>query len=231
MNCEQAREAMDAEFAGEAAAELSVALRAHLPTCASCRERYERLARVDAQLSGGGLSEQKQDALLASILARSAPAVAPVVPGASPRAWGRVVVAAGVLASVVALLVAVSFTQKDDPFTPRGGSDKSWGVRAFCVEEGRVTAEARAGETLSCGKSGVVQFTYTAPSPAKLSIALDESSETFISDAPVNTGTDVALPTSTPVGEWLSGPRRVTARFTDGAGGTVAESALSITPR
>ena len=228
MNCDQARQTMDAEFAGEASAELTIALREHLLTCAACRERYERLARVEAQLSRGGLSAQKHDVLQALILARSAPTVAPASPPA-PRLWGRAVL--GAVASVVALFAVVAFTRREDPFTPRGGAAQSWGVRAFCVEEGRVTAEARAGGTLPCGAAGVVQFTYTAPSRARLSIALDETSQTFISEVPVSNGTDVALPTSTPVGDWLSGPRRVTARFTDDTDGTLAESSLSITPR
>lgn len=231
MNCEAARAAMDEEFAGDDLGERAAQLREHLKTCDACRERYDRLARVEAQLSGGGLSEQKMDALQARILGKAA-AKAPSAPPPLPpqRGWGTFLAAAAVVFLVAAFAIRGWLASPDDQFTPRGGGE-SWGVRAFCVKDGAVTAEALAGGTLPCAPGSVVQFTYTAPKAAKLSIALDGTDQTFFSGTPVIAGIDVAMSTSTPVGEWLSGPQRVTARFTDDSGATISESALTITPR
>lgn len=231
MTCDDARAAMDAEFAGDAPPERAAPLREHLRECASCRERYDRLARVEARLSGGGLSEQKRDVLQALILARSAPVPSVVAPPPLvPRRWGLLLAAAAVLV-VSTVAVFSSRATREDPFTPRGATGRSWGVRAFCVRDGHVTGEALAGGTLVCGEGALVQFTYTAPQPATLTLSLDGTAQTFVSGVRVSDGTDVALPTSTPVGAWLSGPMRVTARFTDDAGGTLAERTLSLTPR
>lgn len=230
MNCEAARAAMDEEFAGEDVGERAAQLREHLKTCGACRERYDRLARVEAQLSGGGLSEQKLDALQARILGRAS--VAPSAPPPAParRDFGTFLAAAAVVVLVAAFAIRGWLAAKDDSFTPRGGGE-SWGVRAFCVKDGQVTAEALGGGTLPCPVGSLVQFTYTAPKPAKLSIALDGTDQTFVSGTAVSVGIDVALSTSTPVGDWLSGPKRVTAKFTDDSGATLAESSLTITPR
>lgn len=43
-------------------------------------------------------------------------------------------------------------------------------------------------------------------------------------------GTDVALPTSTPVGPWLSAPRRVVLRFQEPGGAPLAEQVVTVTP-
>lgn len=230
MNCEAARAAMDEEFAGEDVGERAAQLREHLKTCDACRERYDRLARVEAQLSGGGLSEQKMDALQARILGKAAAAPSAPAPVPAKRGFGTFLAAAAVVALVAAFAIRGWLAAKEDPFTPRGGGE-SWGVRAFCVKDGQVSAEALSGGTLPCPAGSLVQFTYTAPKAAKLSIALDGTDQTFVSGTPVIAGIDVALSTSTPVGDWLSGPKRVTARFTDDSGATLAESSLTITPR
>jgi len=234
VNCEAARGAMERQFAGELAPEAHAELRAHLETCPSCREFYERLARVDAALERGGLSEQRLEALEGRLLSRVAPASAPAA-GAPSKPKRAAWVAA--LAAVVVLAVAVPLWRatRDDTFTPRGQGGETWGVRAFCVAAGKqVTAEALPGGTLRCAQGSTVQFTYTAPRGALLSIALESTGQRFFpsegAQAEVEAGTDVALPLSTPIGEWLKGPQRVTARFTDSAGGTLAESTLTLTP-
>jgi hypothetical protein len=223
---------MDEEFAGDELGERAAQLREHLKTCDACRERYDRLARVEAKLSGGGLSEQKMDALEARIFANlgksTAPSAAPPPP--VQRGWGTFLAAAAVVVLVAAFAIRGWLATKDDQFTPRGGGE-SWGVRAFCVKDGAVTAEALAGGTLPCAPGSLVQFTYTAPKAAKLSISLDGTDQTFFSGTQVVAGIDVAMSASTPVGEWLSGPQRVTARFTDDSGATLAESSLTITPK
>ena len=87
MTCEEARAAMDAQFEGELAAQTAEQLHAHLATCPSCQERYDRLARVDLSLERGGLSEQRMDALQARILGKASVApIAPTLP--APRRGG-----------------------------------------------------------------------------------------------------------------------------------------------
>lgn len=225
MNCEAARAAMDEEFAGGAPA---VGLREHLKTCASCRERYDRLGRVDLALERGGLSEQRMDALQARILGKL-PAKPPELVPPPSRGW-MVMLAAAAVVVLVASFTVPAWLAGDDGFRPRGGGE-SWGVRAFCVKDGKVTGEALAGGTLSCAPGSLVQFTYTAPKESQLSIELEGTGQAFFSPAQVKAGIDVSLPSSTPVGDWLSGAQKVKARFTDAAGKPIAESSLTLTPR
>ncbi len=235
MNCEAARAAMEEQFAGEELCERAEQLRVHLQTCTTCTERYDRLARVDLSLERGGLSEQRMDVLQARILGKSSVAsIAPPPPVARRSGWSTLLAAAAVMVLVTAIAIPLwRSTRDDDAFTPRGGGT-SWGVRAFCVNGGRVTAEALPGGTLKCGPGSVVQFTYTAPQAAQLSIALEGSGQRFFpadtERATVTSGIDVPLPQSTPVGDWLAGPQRVTARFTDAAGAPLVESTVTITP-
>lgn len=224
---------MEDEFAGELVSDQAEQLRVHLKTCDSCREFYDRLARVDAALERGGLSEQRMDALQSRI-----PGLGPVRAEPSPvatlppprRGWGTFLAAAALLVLVAGIAIPTWRASQVDPFTPRGGGT-SWGVRAFCVTSGKVSGEALAGGTLVCAPGSLVQFTYTAPEVAQLSIAIDGTDLRFLEPSAVKPGTDVALSTSTPVGEWLSGPQRVTARFTDANGATISESSLTVTPR
>ncbi|MBI5547764.1 MAG: hypothetical protein HY901_28105, partial [Deltaproteobacteria bacterium] len=199
----------------------------HLKTCASCRERDDRLGRVDQVLERGGLSEQRLDALQARILGKL-PVKAPEVVPPPSRGW-LVMLAAAAVVVLVASFTVPAWLAADDGFKPRGGGE-SWGVRAFCVRDGKVTGEARPGGTLACGPGGLVQFTYTAPSESQLSISLEGSGQEFFAPAKVKAGIDVSLPTSTPVGDWLSGPQKVRARFTDAEGKPLAESQLLLSP-
>ncbi|MET0404276.1 MAG: hypothetical protein ABW123_17835, partial [Cystobacter sp.] len=116
----------------------------------------------------------------------------------------------------------------------------AWGVRAFCVDaRGGVRAEARSGETLVCEEGSAVQFLYTAPAAARLSVettsATGEPLRFFPEEGTareVTAGVDVALPHSTPVqGGWLSGPLEVRARFWDAGGRVLSETRLTLAPR
>lgn len=235
MSCEWARRAMEQQFAGELPAQEAARLDGHLAGCAPCREAYQRLARVDAALERGGLSEPRLDALQARILARvgaAAPSEAEPALPPSRRLLGALFAAAAVLVVAVPAWRA----GRDDGWAPRGQPGATWGVRAFCVVPGAgVTAEARPDGVLRCAPGATVQFTYTAPRPAQLAVFLEGTDQRFYPTqgerTAVQAGTDVALPLSTPVGAWLTAPRRVTARFTDDSGTTLAETSLTLTPR
>lgn len=234
MNCEAARAAMDAQFAGEEPARVDAALEAHLASCPSCRERYERLARVDVALSAGGLAEPRLEQLEARLFARlGAEPAAPVAPPSRGR-WRGWVVALSAAAAALVLVVPLWRLAQPDPFTPRGSAAESWGVRAFCVgPEAKVTAEAVGGGTLPCGPGASVQFTYTAPKATTLELTLESGARLFPDDGASGAlppGVDAPLPRSTPVGDWLSGPQVVSARFTDADGAVVATSRLTLTP-
>lgn len=236
MNCENARDVMDALFVGDADAASEAALRAHLPTCQSCGERYERLARVDAVLANGELSPPRLEQLEARIFAAVPHAPSPPQPEPSwlrSRGW-----ALALAVATVAVVVGVPAwrASHEDPFTPKGPGTEAWGVRAFCVgPDATVTAEALAGGTLRCPPGSSVQFTYTAPRDAQLGIALTAGAQRLFpgegSAGSITAGTDVPLPLSTPVGDWLAEPQQVTVRFTDPAGALLSESTLQLSPR
>lgn len=233
MSHENFRAALDRQFAGEP---LDAETAAHVETCVECRDYQAKLMHVDSALAGGGMGQGRQDALEARLFARlgvEAPKsdeVAPSVAAApSRRGWFAL---AGVLAAAVLFLVFRP--AKDEAFTPRGTKDAAFGVRAFCVEGGKVVGEARGGQTLPCGAGQVLQLSYTASSSARLNISLDGQEAIFPAsvegDAPVEQGIDVALPFSTPVGEWLSKPRVLKWHFVDGEK-KPHDGSLTITPR
>lgn len=234
MNCESARAAIELHFTGGGDVAAFEPVRLHLESCATCRELYERLARVDAVLERGGLAPPTLEALEGRVLARVG--AAPKAARARPS-WPRGVRAA-LLAAAAVLVAAVPvwLLARRDEFQPRGGGGATFGVRAFCVSpSAAVTGEARPGQTLRCPPGSSVQFTYTAPRAVELSVALAGTDLRFFpaagERAVVDAGVDVALPLSTQVGVWLDAPKEVLATFTDAAGETVATSSLMLDPR
>jgi len=234
VNCDAALAALEARFAGDAA-ESDDALAAHLAGCPSCRAVAERLDRVDAALEHGALAPHRADALEARVLARVAgPAPQPVP--LPPRRRAFLVAGLAMAAALAIAVVGVVRWRATDDFSPRGGpAGSTYGVRAFCVDAaGAVSGSALPGGALRCAPGSVVQLTYTAPSPAFLSVEVDGTSDRLFpaggERAKVAAGVDVALPHSTPVGAWLDSPRVVTARFTDEGGAVLAESRVTISP-
>lgn len=230
MNCQETQRAIEGHFALTEEPFDEAAVQAHLATCATCRALWERLARVDAALSAGGLGPAREDAVEAKLLARLGVAPAPVTP-APRRRWAGV----GALAAVIVAVLVTPRLFEGDGFAPRGGADEAFGVRAFCVAAQRgVIAEARAGQTLRCAEGNVIQFTYTAPRAATLVIELEGTDTRLFppegAAAPLAAGTDVALSTSTPVGAWLTAPKQVVARFLDADGGVAGERRIAVAP-
>jgi hypothetical protein len=231
-------------FLGELKAEAHAQLREHAKTCPECRDGYERLSRVESALEKRVLPQGREALLEAQLMKRvraSEQAAAPE--RRSFWDWWKVALPAAAMAAV-ALMVVVTRGQGPGPaegeWQARKGSEEgAYGVRAFCVSsEGKVQGEALPGGRLECPEGSAVQFSYTAPQGARLSVAAQSSSgETFQffpregAQAPVTPGVDVPLSFSTPVqGGWLSAPMEVRARFTDDTGQVLGETQVTLTP-
>ncbi len=250
----KAKQALRALFHGELDAEGFTWLRTHAATCADCREAYDRLSRVESSLEQRALTENRQallqDALFARLGASTAAAARTPVRAAPPaerftffRPWMGA--SLGFAAAAAVALVVVVPRLKQDTAAPEWQArsaqpGSAWGVRAFCIGvDGKVRGEALPGGTLACPEGGAVQFSYTAPEGARLTIeapsASGEPLRFFPSEGPaaeVAPGVDVPLPFSTPVqGGWLSGNLDVRARFTDAQGKPLGETRLTLTPR
>lgn len=238
-----AKRALEALFTGDLDAEGFARLRAHAAGCASCREAYERLSSVESALERRALPAHRQELLEQALLARvarEAPAAAPraQAPGWRPLALGGL----GVLAASLLLGGTWLLWPREPEWQARGveGQSRAWGIRAFCIgPSGQVSAEARPGQTLTCAPGSSVQFSYTTPASARLSlVATSPSGEPLQlfppegSAAPVQPGVDVPLPYSSPVtAEWLPAPLQVRAIFTDESGQRLSGSELTLRPR
>jgi anti-sigma factor RsiW len=240
----EAKAALRALFLGELEAERHARLREHAKTCAECREDYERLSRVESSLEKRVLPKGREALLEAQIMARvraSEQAAAPE--RRSFWDWWKVLLPAAAVAAVAMLVVLPQVRGPgpgDGEWQPRsGGAGSAFGVRAFCVSaEGKVQGEARPGGRLACAEGGAVQFSYTAPQGARLSVAAKSPSGEVLQffpregeAAPVAPGVDVPLAYSTPVqGGWLSASLEVRARFTDEKGQVLGETEVTLTP-
>lgn len=243
----QAKQALRALFEETLDAEGFARLRAHVAGCGECREAYERLARVESALEQRALPANRQALLEQELFARLSQAPQPVRAPAPvrrrfslPSFW--VPSLAGLaLASVAVVLVVPRLRAPESEWSARGSAlPSAWGVRAFCVgPEGSVHGEARSGEALACGEGSAVQFSYTAPEAALLTVetvsALGEPLRFFPAEGSakqVAAGVDVPLPYSTPVqGGWLSGPLEVRASFSDTRGRVLSQTRLTLVPR
>lgn len=244
----KAKRALQALFRGELDGEGFTRLRAHAAGCPSCREAYDRLARVESSLEKrvlpGGRQALLEDELLARVRAGTAPAKAPTRAAAPARFSFQPWMGASLgfaMAAVLAVLVVPGMLKQQDEFQARSGAPGSaYGVRAFCIgADGQALAEARPGGTLACPEGGAVQFSYTAPQAARLQLEAAAPSGEPLRFFPqegvageVAPGVDVPLPYSTPVqGGWLSGALEVRARFTDAEGRPLGETRVTLTPR
>ncbi|WP_284665381.1 hypothetical protein [Myxococcus sp. SDU36] len=246
-----AKQALEALFRGELDRDGFTRLRAHAATCASCREAYDRLARVESSLEKRVLPERRQalleDHLFARLRAGSVPAKSPTRAAAPERftfrPWMGASLGFAVAAVLVMLVVPAMMRQQSQPEewqARSGAAGSAYGVRAFCIgPAGQVVSEARPGGALACPEGSAVQFSYTAPQAARLRLeAASPSGEPLRffpregTAAEIAPGVDVPLPYSTPVqGGWLSGALEVRARFTDAQGRPLAETRVTLTPR
>ncbi|WP_434386072.1 anti-sigma factor family protein [Melittangium boletus] len=241
----QAKQSLRALFEGSLDPEGYARLREHVAGCAACREVYERMSRVDSALEGRALPENRQALLEQELFARLAQAPQAARPPARARFTLPSFVLpslAGLAVAAVALVVVVPrMRAPESEWGARGGTATgAWGLRAFCVgPEGRVLGEAGPGGALVCGEGDAVQFSYTAPEAARLTVEAPgpagEPLRFFSTEgdgAPLAPGVDVPLPHSTPVqGGWLSGPLKVQARFRDAQGRALSETSLTLSPR
>ncbi len=242
----QAKAALEALFLGELDAEGHGRLRAHAQGCAACREAYERLSRVESALEKRVLPQGREALLETQLLARVKQREASEAAQARGFSWGWLKVALPVAACAGLALVALPVVRgggtESHPgeWQARAGAGSAYGVRAFCVgEAGEVKGEALPGGTLACPEGAAVQFSYTAPEGARLSVAARTTSGEVLqffpregAAAPVASGVDVPLEYSTPVqGGWLREPLQVRARFEDAQGRPLGETTLTLTPR
>jgi anti-sigma factor RsiW len=231
-------------FLGELSAEGHARLREHVKTCAECREGYERLSRVESALEKRVLPQGREALLEEQLMARVRASEQAAAPQRRPFwDWWKVALPAAAVAAV-ALLVVSPRGQGTGPAegewqARKGAADSAFGVRAFCVSsEGKVQGEALPGGKLECPEGAAVQFSYTAPQGARLSVAAKSSSGEVLQffpregePAPVTPGVDVPLSYSTPVqGGWLSAPLEVRARFTDDKGQVLGETQVTLSP-
>jgi hypothetical protein len=236
--------ALRALFLGELSAEGHARLREHVKTCAECREGYERLSRVESALEKRVLPKGRE-ALLEEQLMQRVRASEQAATAPERRSfwdWWKVALPAVAVAAVALLVVSPrgrGVGPEGEWQARKGSTDSAYGVRAFCVSsEGKVRGEALPGGRLECPEGAAVQFSYTAPQGARLSVAAKSPSGEVLQffpregePAPVAPGVDVPLPYSTPVqGGWLSAPMEVRARFTDEKGQVLGETQVTLTP-
>ncbi|MFL5357358.1 zf-HC2 domain-containing protein [Archangium sp.] len=252
----QAKKALEALFRGELDGEGYTRLRAHASECGECREAYDKLGRVESALEKRALPASREALLEKELFARLGSATATAAKPARTAEPERkrffptffLPVTAGLALAGVALLLVVPAVLKTqtqparDEWGSRGGEPgtAAWGLRAFCVgADGQVRGEARPGGTLVCGEGNAVQFSYTAPEGAKLTVEAaspDGEPLRFFpregSSEQVTPGVDVLLPFSTPVQEgWLAGPLEVRATFMNAQGRLLSRTRLTLSPR
>lgn len=244
----QAKQALEALFRGELEGEGFHRLRTHAAGCGECREAYDKLGRVESALEKRALPAGREALLEKELMARLGATAKPVRAPAQPereRFFLRFLMPAmaGLAMAGVALLVVVPQLRTQDSEWQSRGADTgtaAWGIRVFCVgPDGQVKGEARPGGKLVCGEGSAVQFSYTAPEAARLTVEATspegEPLRFFPSEGTaqeVAAGVDVLLPLSTPVQEgWLSGPLEVQASFEDARGRPLSRTQLTLTPR
>ncbi|MDC0710129.1 zf-HC2 domain-containing protein [Stigmatella sp. ncwal1] len=246
MTCEngEAKTALQALFLGELEAGEHARLRAHAKACVSCGTAYERLSRVESSLEKRVLPQGRERLLEAQLLERLKGAQRAAAPERFAFwSWWKVALpmaAAAAAAVAVVVLPKGQGGQGDEGWQARKGAEgKAFGVRAFCIaSDGKVAGEASPGGVLACPEGAAVQFSYTAPEQARLSVASRAPSGEMLQffpqegePVPVSAGVDVPLAYSTPVqGGWLSKPIEVRARFTDARGQLLGETQVTLTP-
>lgn len=226
----RAHKALDALFLGDLPSREYASLREHLSGCEECREQYERVSRVQAQLEKRTVPEARKELLAHQLLGRLQPHGRRPSPWAT---WGKLFLPVAAAAAVVTLVVPQLVNPPRDEFAPRAGAaETSHGVRAFCVAPGataRVLGEARPGQTLRCPESASVQFTYTSPSATELEVFTVQAGErqSFFSSAPgkiaLGAAVDQPLPVSTPLSALGQGEHAVSTTFRDPASGETVE--------
>jgi anti-sigma factor RsiW len=243
----RAKQSLEALFRGELDAEGFTRLRAHVAECSGCREAYDKLGRVESVLEKRALPASREALLEKELFARLGVAAKPARVLEPERRRGSffqlfLVPAAMGLAAALVLLVVGPRVQKQEPeWQARGGEPgtSAWGLRAFCVgADGQVSGEALPGGTLACGEGGAVQFSYTAPRAARLTVEASSPAGEPLRFFPredegeVAAGVDVPLSHSTPVMKsWLAGPLEVRATFVDEQGRPISETRLTLIPK
>ena len=245
MTCtnQEARGALQALFLGELKPQAHTRLREHAASCPQCREQYERLSRVESSLEKRVLPKGREALLEAQLMERVHAAERAAAPERrSFWEWWKVALPALAMAAVAMFVVLPRMRGAgtgEGEWGSKGSGGSAYGVRAFCVTaQGQVQGEAQPGGKLECPEGASVQFSYTAPEGARLSVAAKSPSGELLQFFPrdgeaakVAPGVDVPLSYSTPVqGGWLAAPMEVRARFMDEKGRMLGETQVTLTP-
>ncbi|MSP60985.1 MAG: hypothetical protein EXR72_11695 [Myxococcales bacterium] len=148
-------------------------LRAHLPSCASCRDRYNRVSLAERMLHGGKAAQgQPSPACFARIgaaLFDGMSAQGPKLGGLArvPR-WAFSVFALSVTAALLPFLLRTPMKgpSATAEFAVRGATTdpaQQAGVRAFCLksQDGATAVQPLVGTTAQCATGDLLKLTYT----------------------------------------------------------------------
>jgi hypothetical protein len=157
MNHEEALRAVDRHFTGRLAPAKETAMRAHLPGCAACRDRYQRhlsLARIDRRVP----SARERLARGLGLDAGTARAT---------RSGTRAGLALVAAAAVALVLVARPRTRSDDAgFLARGAATRAGGLWIYRVTDGAapslVSGALAAGDELAFAYANPASKRYLA---------------------------------------------------------------------
>lgn len=227
MTCAEGEQLLERQFVEGLSPVEGASLRAHVATCERCRRAQQQLARVDEALYGAPLSPQRVEQLEAELLGGAVRAL----PVRRARGAALAITAAALAASLAALVWWRA--GPGDEFQPRGAVGSGVGLQALCVRaDGTTRSSAKPGQTLPCAPGDVVQLMYSAKEPVRVTVRTSGGAELVASPGlTLDAAASAALPLSTPVGPWLSGPTELQADFAAAASGKpLATLRLTLTP-
>lgn len=225
-----AHQALDKLFVGELEASELGKLRTHAAACDSCRKQYDRVSFADEKLARvQGMAPDRVALMQSAVLERAEQKNEQERAARGKQRWWMPALG---FAMAAAVAVAIAYVPKtdDSQFQARGNATNSaFGIRAFCVNGPKVTAEALPGGTLKCAVGNALQLTYTAPKATSLRVDVNGQTP-LLAKKEIVSGVDVPLEFSTPItAEWLTSAAQLKATF-GGEDGKPAESVITVVP-
>jgi hypothetical protein len=244
MSCPGRGAELDRLFSGELEGLEALSLREHVNACALCRAYYDRLSHVASTMENRTVPAFAAEALEGRLMARLGVASRPSRPEAPVvaltalqrrRRWPQVVSLAAAAAIAAIVLPRIASRPQEGEFTARSGRGgrSAFALKAFCIREGRVSAETIPGGKLPCPAGGAVQLAVTSAEPVTVGVKVQTAAGEALEPGgaiQVPAGTDIALPVSIPSSaDWLSAPATmmVTVR---GRSGRSEDYQLTVAP-